>query len=119
VPLLILAAMQIRHYYLATRGMSFPVVIGQIISGHSTFSNVAAFCGWIVFLLVLIYLTGHYVGIATFMYILLSYIAREKTGLSVSISLGVTLFIYVLFEHVLGMELFRGMIYRLSAGYGF
>ena len=119
VPLLILTAMQIRHYYLATRGMSVPVVIGQIISGRSTFSNVAAFCGWIVFLLVLIYLTGHYVGIATFMYILLSYIAREKTGLSVSISLGVTLFIYLLFEHVLGMELFRGMIYRLSAGYGF
>jgi hypothetical protein len=52
------------------------------------------------------------------MYILLSYIAREKTLLSVSIAAGVTLFIYILFEQVLGMELFRGIIYRLAAGYG-
>jgi hypothetical protein len=53
------------------------------------------------------------------MYILLSYIAKEKTTLAVATAVGVTLFIYVLFEQVLGMELYRGMIYRVSAGYAY
>lgn len=69
-------------------------------------------------LLILIMLAGHYAGIAAFMYVLLSYIARENTRVSVGVSALVTGFVYILFEHVLGMELDRGMIYRLSAGYG-
>jgi hypothetical protein len=62
---------------------------------------------------------GHYAGIAAFMYILLNYIAKEKTTVAVATAVGVTLFIYVLFEQVLSMELYRGMIYRISAGYAY
>lgn len=118
VPMILLAIFLFRNSWSAARGMNVSNTLAQVFSGRdSTFNGVAGFCGWIVFLLLLIYVAGHYAGIAAFMYILLSYIAREKTGLSVAIACGVTLFIYVLFEQVLEMELYRGLIYRLAAGY--
>ncbi len=118
VPLMLLVGVQFTHYASESRGLNIAGTLAEVAGGkNTTFNNVATFCGWVVFLLLLIFVAGHYAGIAAFMYILLKYIAKEKTILAVSISIGVTLFIYILFEHVLGMELYRGMIYRISAGY--
>jgi len=118
VPLLGLVGYQLVHYVSAARGLNITATLAQVAGGHNiTFNKVVVFCIWIVFLLMLIFVAGHYAGIAAFMYILLKYIAREKTILAVAIAGGVTLFIYILFEQVLGMELYRGMIYRVSAGY--
>jgi len=120
VPLLVLVGFQLVHYVSAARGLNIVGTVAQVAGGHNmTFNKVVVFCIWIVFLLMLIFVAGHYAGIAAFMYILLKYIAKEKTLLAVAIAGGVTLFIYILFEHVLGMELYRGMIYRISAGYAY
>jgi putative tricarboxylic transport membrane protein len=120
VPLLVLVGFQLMHYVSAARGLNIIGTVAQVAGGHNiTFNKIVVFCIWIVFLLMLIFVAGHYAGIAAFMYILLKYIAKEKTLLAVTIAVGVTLFIYILFEQVLGMELYRGMIYRISAGYAY
>jgi hypothetical protein len=120
VPMILLTGYQFVHSLSESRGLNVGAMLSAAVRGHNTmFNNVAGFCGWIVFLLMLIFVAGHYAGIAAFMYILLNYIAREKTGMTLAIAAGVTLFIYLLFEQVLGMELYRGMIYRISAGYAY
>jgi hypothetical protein len=118
VPLLILAGFHARQSYIAARDMNISAALMQIASGHNkTFNSVAKFCGWMIFLLILILVTGHYAGICVFMFILLNFTANERTSLSLSVAGGVTLFIYILFEQVLEMELYRGLIYRIWAGY--
>jgi hypothetical protein len=120
VPMLGLVGFQIMHCISATRDMNAAGTLVQVAGGKNIpVNNVVGFCGWIVFLLMLIFVAGHYAGIAAFMYILLNYIAKEKTTVAVATAVGVTLFIYVLFEQVLSMELYRGMIYRISAGYAY
>ena len=70
-------------------------------------------------LMLLIFFAGHYVGVATFMYILLNVISKESKLLSALVSTGVTAILYVLFEIGFNIELFRGLIYNLLSGYLF
>jgi hypothetical protein len=119
VPLLVLIAMQLVKSLKATSGADVAAYFKELIKGHySEFNGVAAFFGWMLMLLALIYVAGHYAGIAGFMFILLYLVAEEKLVLSLSVSSGVTLMVYLLFEHVFGIELYRGLIYRIWAGYG-
>jgi hypothetical protein len=75
--------------------------------------------GLIVMLMLLIFFAGHYVGVATFMYILCNVISKESKLLSVLVSTGVTAILYVLFEIGFNIELYRGLIYNFLSGYFF
>jgi hypothetical protein len=85
---------------------------------NKEFNSVAGFFGWMVFLLGLIFITGHYAGIAVFMFFLIYLVAEEKLSLSIIVSAVTTLVIYLLFEHLFNIELYRGLIFRIWAGYG-
>jgi hypothetical protein len=119
-PLLILSGLNIKRAWSNASGnieiKSDLVNIFQF--KNKEFNGVASFLGWMVFLLGLIYVTGHYVGIAVFMFFLIYLVAEEKLSLSLIVSIVVTVIIYMLFEHLFNIELYRGLIFRIWAGYG-
>ena len=120
VPLLILIGAQINRTRKAANAMAIKSSLSRVAAGDDRKFNMAAgMSGWIVMLMLLIYLAGHYVGVATFMYILLNVISKESKLLSTLVSTGVTAILYVLFEIGFNIELYRGLIYNFLAGYIF
>lgn len=119
VPLLILTGVQLKRIW----GSSDLNEIKSTLSGvlklqNKEFNSIAGFFLWMIFLLILIFVTGHYVGIAVFMFFLMNMVAEEKLSLSLIISILVTVAIYMLFEHLFNIELYRGLIFRIWMGYG-
>ena len=121
IPLLILSGVQIGRAWKAASGEGgVKIDLVTVFSlKNKEFNGIAGFFGWIIFLLLLIYITGHYVGIAIFMFFLMNLVAEEKLSLSIIVSVVVTFIIYMLFEHLFNIELYRGLIFRIWAGYGF
>jgi TctA family transporter len=70
-----------------------------------------------LFLLVAIVVMGHYAGIAVFMMLLLKWPGEKELYQSLAISVSVTLAIFILFELVFGIEMYRGLAYLYWAGY--
>jgi hypothetical protein len=119
VPLLILCGVQLKRAWSNSRGENVKARLAGVAKLHNQeFNGIAGFLGWMIVLLILIYVTGHFVGIFAFMFFLMNMVAREKLVLSLSIAGGVTLIIYLLFEHLFNIELYRGMIFRIWMGYG-
>ena len=120
IPLLILSAIQIKRAWNAASGdIHITSDLINIFSlKNKEFNGIAGFLGWMIFLLILIFVTGHYAGIAVFMFFLMHLVAEEKISLSIIVSVLVTFIIYMLFEHLFNIELYRGLIFRIWAGYG-
>ncbi len=119
VPLLILIGVQINK----TRGQAEHHVVLEHLSHalkgrNSKFNTVLRFVAFMSFLLLLIYVAGHYVGISVFMFVLMHWISRERLILALLVSVGVAVLIYFLFEHGFNIELYRGYIPRLLSRYG-
>jgi hypothetical protein len=70
-----------------------------------------------ILLLLLIYAAGHYVGISVFMLFLLRRLSKESWLLSLAITIGITVIIYLLFEHGFNIELYRGYFFRFLLPY--
>jgi len=118
VPLLILIGVQFNRTRKAVHINSVLSDLSQAFKGkNENFNSIAAFIGWMVLLLLLILVAGHYAGIAVFMFVLLRMISKESWKLSILISGGVTIIIYFLFEHGFNIELYRGLLYKLLSGY--
>jgi hypothetical protein len=118
VPLLVLIAVQINRARLAARNTDLSGDLSRVFRGkNGVFNKTAGFMGWMLLLLGLIFVAGHYAGIALFMFILMHLVAEEKLTLSISVSAVVTILIYILFEFVFNITLYRGLIYRIWAGY--
>ncbi len=113
-PLLLLIGAQINRIRKATKAKTVVSDFLCALRGKNPkFNKAAGMAGWIVMLMLLIYIAGHYVGIATFMFILLNVISKEGRLLSASVSVGVTVVLYFLFEHGFNIEMYRGLIYDL------
>ena len=118
VPLLILIGVQFNRTRREIHVETVRSDVSQILNGQNArFNSVTAFIGWMVLLLLLILVAGHYAGIAAFMFVLLRQISKESLKLSLLVSIGVTVVIYFLFEHGFNIELYRGLIYKLLSGY--
>ncbi len=118
IPLLIMVAIQIKKSYHAGGFADIAHAFGEMISGkNQEFNGGAGFFGWMVLLLVLIFLVGHYAGMIIFMFMLLHMVAEEKLGLSLIISVSVTATIYLLFEQIFSIALNRGLVYQVWNGY--
>ena len=118
IPLLIMIAIQIKKSYHAGGFADIAHAFSEMISGKiREFNGVAGFFVWMILLLVLIFLVGHYAGMIIFMFMLLHMVAGEKLGLSITIAVSVTLSIYLLFEQVFGIALSRGLVYQVWNGY--
>lgn len=119
VPLLLLIAYQFNK---TRRQAEHHVLVHELAHSlrgeNRAFNSVARFIGFMALLLVMIWLTGHYVGISLFMFVLLYWISREHPILSLVIAIGVTVLIYLLFEHGFNIELYRGYLPRLLMRYG-
>ena len=118
VPLLLLIAMQFSKTRRQAEHHLVLHELGHAIRGENKeFNSVARFIGFMALLLLLIYVAGHYVGILLFMFVLMNRISSEHPVLALMVSVGVTVLIYVLFEHGFNIELYRGYIFRLLSRY--
>lgn len=118
IPLLVMIAIQIKKSYHAGGFADIAHAFNDMMSGkNEEFNGVAAFFGWLVLLLVLIFLVGHYAGMVIFMFMLLHMVAEEKLVFSLTVSASVTLVIYLLFEQVFSIALSRGLVYQVWSGY--
>ena len=114
VPLLILIGVQFNYARKQASMRDMVTVISSALKGNNyNFNRVSIFIGLMALLLLLIDLVGHYIGISVFMFVLMRWIAKEKLWLSIAIAAGVTLLIFVLFEHGFNIELYRGYLFKL------
>ncbi len=67
---------------------------------------------WMIILMFLMYFAGHVGGIALFLILFLRLASNERWLLSISLSLGVTVSLYVLFELLLGIPFNPGVILK-------
>jgi len=117
-PLLLLVGAQINRTRKATNAKTVVTDFSCAVRGKNpNFSKAAGITGWIVMLMLLILVAGHYIAIAAFMYILINVISKEGKLLSAMVSAGVTVVLYFLFEHGFNIEMYRGLIYNLLSGY--
>jgi hypothetical protein len=114
VPLLILIAMQFNKTRKRAEHRLVFTQLSQSFKGrNSEFNSVFLFVAYMTFLLLLIYVAGHYVGISVFMFVLMRWISGERPVFALLVSIGVTVLIYFLFEHGFNIELYRGYIPNL------
>ncbi len=117
VPLMILIGVQFVRAKKASRSVDVRSVLSTVTKGdNKTFNRAVGFIGWMVLLLALIVVAGHYVGIAALMFILLKFVSKEEMFFSLALSAGVTLVIFMLFELGFDVELHRGAIFKIWAG---
>lgn len=81
------------------------------------FNKFLIFSLWLVFLIAMIVVLGHYVGVAIFIWLLMRPVGKEKNSLAIKVAVGTPLAIYGLFDLVLNLEMFPGILYQLWAGY--
>jgi hypothetical protein len=118
VPLLIMIAIQIKKSFSAAGFADIAHAFDKLVTGkYSVFNGVAGFFAWLLLLLILIFLAGHYAGMMIFMFMLLHMVAEEKLGLSLTISVSVALAIYLLFQQIFSIALNRGLVYQVWNGY--
>ncbi len=114
VPLILLMAVQVNRN---RRAAGQRVVLRQLadaVKGRNPeFNSIMRFVAFMVMLLLLIWFAGHYVGISLFMFTLMYWISREHPVLALLVSVGITVLVYLLFEHGFSIELYRGYLPRL------
>jgi len=118
LPLLLLTALQINRSRILT--------INRHVSAKSArpefarenhLGKVLQIIIWTVLLLGLIVIAGHYAGILIFMFLLLKTVSKREATLALAIAASVTLVLFILFEIVFDIELYRGLVYRFINGY--
>jgi TctA family transporter len=70
---------------------------------------------WMMFLMLVIYVAGHVAGILIFLILILRFASHERWLLSISLGLAVTISLYVLFEIILMIPLYPGLIYKYAS----
>ena len=72
---------------------------------------------WLIVLLGMIYIGGHIGGIAIFLLIFLKFVSRESWKITIGVSVGLTIGVFFLFEKILGILLYRGIIYEFVSAW--
>jgi len=88
-----------------------------LTGGNAHLNKVLVFSGWMVALVAMITVLGHYVAVFLFSVILMRGAAREKWGLTLAVAAGVTIFIWASFEYLFHIDLYRGLILRWYLGF--
>lgn len=118
VPLLILIAVQARRLW-SGRAEFHPGrrIAVALRGGNPTFNKVIGFSGWMVGLVLIITIFGHYAGMFLFCAILMRFVAGERWVLTLIVAAGTTLFIFGVFEFIFNIDLDRGLVLRWFLGY--
>lgn len=67
---------------------------------------------FIISLMALIYLLGHVIGMAIFLIVFLRLVSRERWVLSLALGIGVPVALYLVFEKLLHIMVYPGIIHR-------
>ena len=89
----------------------------QVGEEGTQLKKLVSFVLWLVFCVAAIYVGGHYAGVFIFLVLFLRFMAKERWRLAVMLSVGMTLAVYVVFEMIMGIYLYRGVIYLIWRGY--
>lgn len=117
-PLFILIVLHARRLWSIRHEFHPATRIKTALSGGNVHLNkVAVFSAWMVGLVAMITVLGHFSGIFLFCVIMMRSLARESWKLSLIVSAGVTLFIFGTFEYLFNIDLYRGLIVRWFLGY--
>lgn len=110
-PMLILIAIQFNRVRKKVTAAELHGEVRRVVSGQrARLRSAFALMFWMFFLLAVIWLVGHYAGMAVFMFVMLRMVARERPLMSIGVTVGVTVAIYVLFAYVFNLELYRGLL---------
>lgn len=113
-PLLLLIGIQINRSRKQVGFADIARTLSESLKGHRpVVIKAIALIGWMIFLLGVIFLAGHYAGILLFMFVLLRFKAGESWRVSILVTLAVTAVIFGLFEQIFNIELYRGIIFRI------
>ncbi|HUD96532.1 MAG TPA: tripartite tricarboxylate transporter TctB family protein [Woeseiaceae bacterium] len=116
VPLLILVAIQLNRTRKVAHLADVNAELRRVFTGQrQRFRAIAALTGWMALLLATIFVAGHYAGMFLFLLIMLCRISAESWRMTLIVSVLTTAAIYVLFEYVFNLELYRGLIFNLVA----
>lgn len=112
-PLLILIGVQFNRCRKATEVRHVSAELQLLVTGpRQRFRAVLSLIGWMALLLMGIYIAGHYAGMAIFLLLMLRVVAKESLRLSIVLTVLVTFGVYLLFENVFNIELYRGLLHN-------
>ncbi len=90
----------------------------EALSGKvANLNKVLGISGWMIAMVAMILILGHYAGIFLFCVILMRFLAGEKWWLTLVLAGGTTFFIFGVFEYVFNVDLYRGLIVRYYLGF--
>lgn len=84
---------------------------------NGSFNSVLGISGWMIGMVLMILVFGHYAGVFLFCVILMRMLAGEKWVLTLAVAAGTTFFIFGVFEYLFNIELYRGLIVRYFLGF--
>lgn len=118
VPLLILIAVHARRLWRVRGEFDVRARFARVSDWKNRrFKSVVGISVWMVVLVLMITIFGHYAGIFLFCVILMRFLAWETWLLTVLVAGLTTFFIYGVFEFVFDVELYRGLIVRYFLGF--
>lgn len=118
VPLLILILIHARRLWGVRSGFHPRARISEALAGRTvTFNKVLGISGWMVGMVLMILVFGHYAGVFLFCLILMRFLAGETWMLTLLTAAGTTLFIFGVFEFIFDIDLYRGLIIRYFLGF--
>ena len=82
-----------------------------------SFNKVLGISAWMVLMVLMILVFGHYAGVFVFCVILMRILAGESWMLTLLTAAGTTLFIWIVFEFLFDIDLYRGLIIRYFLGF--
>lgn len=92
--------------------------MAEALAGQNTNLNkVLGFSGWMIAMVAMILVLGHYAGIFLFCVILMRFLAGENWMLTLVVAAATTLFIFGVFEYLFNIDLYRGLIVRYFLGF--
>jgi hypothetical protein len=92
--------------------------IREALSGMTPGMNaVLGISAWMLVMVLMILVLGHYAGIFLFCVILMRFLAGEKWLLTILVSAAATFFIFAVFEYAFNIDLYRGLIVRYFLGF--
>ena len=118
IPLLILILIHGLKLYLRPPSIAILRELELLfLGGNNDTYRVIAIFAWMILFLMFVIIFGHYPGMCVFIFMLMKFVSTETTKLAVSVSLGTTGFIYLLFTFILEINLYSGLVYRFYKGY--
>ncbi|MGB3406248.1 MAG: tripartite tricarboxylate transporter TctB family protein [Jannaschia sp.] len=118
VPLMILIVIHAARLWRIRAEFSPGRRISAALRGQTPNVNkIVAFSGWMLGMLVIITVFGHFVGIFVFCVVLMRFLEAESWKLTLMVAAATCVFLFGVFEIAFNIDLYRGLIPRWFLGY--